>query len=469
MNRRAYKALLLLTAVVCISAAGVMQHLLNGQRKALGITGREPLKNAPPVLALTTQVLGGFRGLIANALWLRATDMQDEGKYFEMVQLADWITKLEPHFVQVWLVQAWNMAYNISVKFSDHADRWRWVRSGIELLRDEGLRYNPNEPLIYRELAWFFQHKMGQNLDDAHVYYKGVWAQEMMEVFGGERPNFERLITPQTPDERRRAELLRDKYKMDASVMRDIDQRYGPLDWRLPEAHAMYWATVGLQHSKKEELIVLRRVIYQSMNLAFQRGRLVLSTNAPPRLVPNLEIIDKANQAFLDQIADDVEKRDAIKRAHKNFLKDVPYQLFIRNRTRDGEQWLRYLREQYPDAVTNNISLAEYAINRATENVKEQSQVKVVSLIEAFVAQFYFAALEDKPEEANEYILRATELWNAYSQKTKGDQRLAILPIEEMKKLVVQDMLDPERGLPREGRDRLRTMLRMPPEAAPTP
>ena len=81
------------------------------------------------MLAFTTVALGGFRGLISNALWIRANDLQDEDKFFEMAQLADWITKLEPHFVQVWLVQAWNMAYNISVKFKDYPDRWRWVRT----------------------------------------------------------------------------------------------------------------------------------------------------------------------------------------------------------------------------------------------------------------------------------------------------------------------------------------------------
>jgi len=52
---------------------------------------------------------------------MRATDLQDEDKFFEMAQLAEWITKLEPHFVHVWLVQAWNMAYNISVKFKESA------------------------------------------------------------------------------------------------------------------------------------------------------------------------------------------------------------------------------------------------------------------------------------------------------------------------------------------------------------
>ena len=63
-----------------------------------------------------------------------------------MVQLADWITKLQPHFVTVWVHQAWNMAYNISIKFTDPADRWNWVRRGIELLRDEGCAITPTSP-----------------------------------------------------------------------------------------------------------------------------------------------------------------------------------------------------------------------------------------------------------------------------------------------------------------------------------
>ena len=104
------------------------------------------------MLAFTTVALGGFRGLISNLLWIRANDLQIDDKFFEAAQLADWITDLEPHFAQVWAFQAWNMAYNISVKFKenapgDYSDRWRWVQRGIELLRDEGLRYNPDERL----------------------------------------------------------------------------------------------------------------------------------------------------------------------------------------------------------------------------------------------------------------------------------------------------------------------------------
>ena len=144
----------------------------------------QPLENAPPVLAFTTVALGGFHGLISNMLWIRAGDLQEQDKFFEIAQLADWITKLEPQYVHVWLVQAWNMAYNISVKFTDFGDRWRWVQRGIELLRDQALPANQNAVLIYRELAWFFQHKMGANLDDANMYYKQQWANEMAQAFG---------------------------------------------------------------------------------------------------------------------------------------------------------------------------------------------------------------------------------------------------------------------------------------------
>src|SRR5471030_3289820 len=114
MPAKLYKALLAGIAVILLVGVSLAQRELTVERDELGLTRYTELKGAPPVLALTTVALGGFRGLISNALWIRASDLQDQDKYFEMVQLADWITKLEPHFSQVWTVQAWNMAYNIS-------------------------------------------------------------------------------------------------------------------------------------------------------------------------------------------------------------------------------------------------------------------------------------------------------------------------------------------------------------------
>lgn len=471
MKSRAYKALLLATAAGSLAINGCLQPLLNRERLELGITRIEPLENAPPVLALTTQVLGGFRGLIANALWIRANQLQLDGKYFEMVQLADWITKLEPHIVQVWLVQSWNASFNISVKFSDYPDRWRWVQRGMELLRDEALRYNPDQPLVYAELAWLFQFKMGQNLDDAHLYYKGAWAAEMMKLFGGARPDFDRFEKPKTPEEQERARLLRQKYKMDPAEMRSVDEHYGPLDWRLPEAHAIYWASVGLEHSRKDEDVRrLRSAIYQSMNLSFQRGRLVLNSNGPPRLLPNLAIVSKVNKSYEEQIAVNPPNITSVQRAYRNFLRDVPYEFFILNRIKEGEQWLRYAREKFPDAVPPGMSLAEYAIDRATENVREKSQVRITQLVQAFVAQSYLAIIEDNPDDANQYMLRAEELWNAYMKRPGIGERTALPPLVEIKRVVRDDMLSPESSFSPEQKARLRTVVGGPAQApAPAP
>ncbi len=472
MNSRAKKILLLATAAALLTANGFLLPVLNRERAALGITRIEPLENAPPMLAFTTQVLGGFRGLIANALWIRTTQLQDEGKYFEMVQLADWITKLEPHIITVWQVQSWNMAFNVSVKFSDYSDRWRWVQRGIELLRDEALRYNPDQPLLYADLGWLFQFKMGQNLDDAHFYYKMAWAIEMMNVFGGERPDFEKLIKPQTPDEKERAILLQQKYKMDAGWMRTLNERYGPLDWRLPEAHAIYWASIGMDRSKKDEDVRrLRQGIYQSMQLSFQRGRLILSTNAPPRLLPNLEIAPKVNLAYEEQLANSPDfLTNNMNRAYRNFLRDVPYQFFLVNRGREAEEWLRYLRQKFPQDLPADVTLAEFAITRATENAEGQSQIKVNGLIQGFIARAYFAYSEDNADEFNTYMQRAEELWNAYMTRSRGAQRTELIPLPNLKRIVLDDLLNPKSGLSQGQRDRLQQLspeAPVPPVPAP--
>src|SRR5580698_9383107 len=313
MNSRVKKILSLLLVAVLLVACGQVQKTLNRDRDALGLTISEPLQDAPPVLAFCTQVLGGFRGLISNFLWMRANDLQINDQFFEAAQLANWITDLEPHFTQVWVYEGWNMAYNISVKFKDPSDRWRWVQNGIDLLRDRGLRYNPDDLLIYRELAWFYQHKMGANLDDANVYYKTQWAQEMTPFFGPNGTNFDDLLNPRTAEERTNVYILETKYKIDPVFAQKVNTDWGPLDWRLPEAHAIYWAALGLEKAKEhpekvqaDDLITLRRVVYQSEQQAFRHGRIISNPfTHGVELAPNLDLVSKANDSYLEMMKDD--------------------------------------------------------------------------------------------------------------------------------------------------------------------
>jgi len=488
------RILLLLLAAALLAGAGWTQRLINHDRDLLGLTQVQPLENAPPVLAFTTVALGGFRGLISNALWMRATDLQDQDKFFEMAQLADWITKLEPHFVHVWLVQAWNMAYNISVKFKETSpgqfpDRWRWVKAGIELLRDDGLRFNPNETLLYRELGWFFQHKLGHNLDDASSYYKQQWADEMARVFDKKTPNLDELIHPQTAEAQAQAKLLRETYKMDPEFMKTVDEQYGPLEWRLPEAHAVYWGALGLQKArenptriKEDDLITLRRVIYQSMLLSFHRGRLILNPFAQAyEFGPNLAIIPKVNFAYEQAAEEDKQNREHIKKAHRNFLRDAVYFLYTYNRLADAAHWYKYLSTQYPnkpllegkpDSLPATLTLDQYAVARVQEDVSDSGgRDRTQGIVEGLLVSSYrsLALGEDGP--AAGFRLLAQRVWEAY-QSQMPKQRLAAIglrPFAETDQEIRKLMLDPQGGEPAEVRAVLRSKLGEPPETNAVP
>ena len=471
LKERFYKPVLVVVLIASLVAVSFTQKKLNVARASLGLTRGDPLENAPPILAFTTVALGGFRGLIANILWIRASDLQEDGKYFEMVTLAGWITKLQPRIPTVWYHQAWNMAYNISIKFQDPRDRWQWVRRGIELLRDEGLRYNPQETLLYRELAWFFQHKMGHNLDDGHLYFKQVWADSMYQVLGSGKVNFDDLINPKTDEQRKRAQALREVYKLDPRKMKEFDERFGPLEWRLPEAHSVYWAALGLENSKPEELMTLRRSIYQSMQLSFQRGRLIENRfDRTFEFGPNLEIIPKVSASYEQMQKDEPTQADHIGTGHKNFLKDAVYFLYTHNRQKEAMAWMKYLKEKYPTALPPNTDLDSYAVERVTEVASETSVDRTKAVLQGLISQsFYYLGLGDDDQSLG-YDRLAQKVWARFQVKiATSTNRISLPAMPVLKQDVLQRMLDPERGVNPLLAAQLRTALNLPAPATNAP
>jgi hypothetical protein len=176
----------IVVAVVLLITAGMRLDYINSQRQQMKLIINEPLENAPPSLAFATVAMGAFRGLVVDVLWMRADKLKEQGQFFDAKQLAEWITTLQPRFASVWEFQAWNMAYNISVAMpaTQPDQRWRWVKNGYELLRDQGIPLNPKSIELYRELGRIFQHKIGGVTDDAHKYYKLQLALAMEPLLG---------------------------------------------------------------------------------------------------------------------------------------------------------------------------------------------------------------------------------------------------------------------------------------------
>lgn len=234
-----------IAAFLLLALAGTLNRHLLQQRAAAHLTQAPPTQNMPPAVAFTTIALGGFRGILADVLWMRAGSLQDEGRYFELVQLADWIVKLQPRSPSIWAYHAWNMAYNLSALMPTPEEKWRWVHHGLRLLSDEGLRFNPGSARLYQELAWLFLHKLGTDYDTAAAFYRQQWA----------------------------AEVDAARALLDPDQMRRIETEFGPLDWHTPQAHAIYWASAGLTFARTDfEDLALRRLIYQALLQRIQLG-----------------------------------------------------------------------------------------------------------------------------------------------------------------------------------------------------
>jgi len=173
-----------LLAVACLAGASTLSPHITEQRTELQLSHElEGMGDAPWYVKIVTR-MGSLRGLAINYLWQHAERQKQEGRLFDSNTTAQWITRLQPRFPQVWSFHAWNMAYNISVTTDTQDERWDWVSKGISLLRDEGIPYNPKAIRLYRELSWIFAHKIGRYTDDKHWYYKLRMAEEWHGVLG---------------------------------------------------------------------------------------------------------------------------------------------------------------------------------------------------------------------------------------------------------------------------------------------
>lgn len=185
MNARAIQVIALIVAAGLIFAATRFSGPINAGRAKLNTMGVQSVEEStPPEYAFAIQAFGAFRGILTNLAFIRAENYKDEGRYYDAMQLASWICKLQPRFPTVWSFNSWNMAWNISVTTHTPEERWNWVYSGARLIRDEGLKYNPRAINLYKQLAWIFVNKMSETTDEYHLFYKRNWAWRMHLVLG---------------------------------------------------------------------------------------------------------------------------------------------------------------------------------------------------------------------------------------------------------------------------------------------
>src|SRR5439155_20915655 len=74
--------------------------------------------------------LTGSRGLVVTYLWYQADLKKTRHEWNELELLVKSIITLQPHFINPWIFQSWNLAYNVSAESDRIRDKYFYISRG---------------------------------------------------------------------------------------------------------------------------------------------------------------------------------------------------------------------------------------------------------------------------------------------------------------------------------------------------
>jgi hypothetical protein len=147
-------------ALCAMLASTVLQRNVEKRRVEEHLTWSDPQSKDP--LETSLMVLGSFRGLMADVLWVRASRLQESSRYYELKLLCELIQRLQPNFISVYAFQAHNMTYNLAGRALNADDQWYWTQSGLAIL-ERGLERNKHHYGLWFELGWQYLDRINDN------------------------------------------------------------------------------------------------------------------------------------------------------------------------------------------------------------------------------------------------------------------------------------------------------------------
>ena len=157
------------------SGLGKLGHL----RQDYGL-GEATLGDVDPSSSAMNLVLLGLRGPAASLLHLKAIEYQEHKQWAKLRTTVDSIILLQPHYVQIWKFQGWNLAYNVSREWDRVDDRFYWVKEGIKFLR-RGAAINDTIPILEHNVGDVIEKKMG--ISDEKKFFREFFVHDPDEKF----------------------------------------------------------------------------------------------------------------------------------------------------------------------------------------------------------------------------------------------------------------------------------------------
>ncbi len=470
-NTRFIQFIFLALAVAIFVLIGRFLPQLAQQRTTAQLTSRETLAGVPPAYALADGLLGGFRGFLISSLWMRAQEKKQKGQYYEMVDIYRIITTLEPNYPASWANMAWDLSYNVAAEFEeDPNERLFWVFRGIHMLRDQAIRNNPRAPRLYYELSWIFYNKSTNSVDPAFPLYRRYLATQVSRVLlgPGHREELqmiidannkyasEKVFLDQPPVKAFEQELkkydfsllrdairitalkpkeldellsnktnldilneakliamykgLRDNFNMDPQVMLALNERFGDIDWRLPQAHSLYWAWLGQKFKLIEDPnytnLRYERIVYFSLIQLAHKGTGIITKDGFVIAPPNPEMLDKTIDYIDDLIQRQGQKGVAtgVKAGFENFLRVTVFNYYFEDDKINAERMrLRLIKfSNEPNKWGKNLS--QFMQEQLPDFIDGMMPDRAMMLLVSFCNRAYWYLANGRLDKYNEQM-----------------------------------------------------------------
>jgi len=418
----------------------------------------EQIDDAPPELNVALG-MGVFRSVIIDFLWMRASKLQREKRFYEIVQLYDLIGKLQPYNAKVWAYSAWNMSYNISVSFPPGEERWRWVQNGLERLTGPGLRYNPENLAIYKEIAWIFTHKIGGNTDDSHLLYKTKICEWVQDIAGSDQLSAKQVIADYESNDPVRKERAIEIEKrlfyelgLELGFMAKLEDHplLGPLDWRNPKTLAIYWAQRGLLLGNYGSRSVdLQRLTYQAQQHMLRQGTTVYlpsSKEAPSGVVvwPDYRHAKPIHRYFQHQLK--VFKKEkavdtGVKSAYRHFMVEAVRILILSGQEKLAETIFQEAKISLPENFTENS--ARHLMNLTIdEQITSLGPEQFSAMVSSTLMRHYWWLAQGDSKRSQSLLVHSTQIWNKSMEKNSTQLRKINRSFKELKESVLKDIIN---------------------------
>ncbi|PCJ58814.1 MAG: hypothetical protein COA79_12145 [Planctomycetota bacterium] len=436
-----------------------------------------------PEIVIANKMMGGFKGVIILLLWLRAINLEEDGKYFELIQLFDLIGKLENRIGSVWTYAAWNMSYNIAKEMPYTKSKWKWIKAGIGLIKDKGLIYCARDSKLYEQLAWLYYNKIGGISDTNSPLYREYFAKEMHYIFG-ESPEFNEMLavekklenilinetakeiyqiyfsnendrniyfkiiaTELDPDEKfirfeekfgespelkklvlyYRRKMIQD-YRISIPIILKMEKTYGQLDWRSSYSHGLYWTIYSKEEIYNDHISLDRMEMY-NLKTMYDYGYIYQFTNKDGTISfhfgPDLDRAKMVHQRyifFMNKYPKNM-KSQTFYSAHHFFIQNVVSELLVRGDREQAEEFFNagkpYFNMESTPEKFNDYVLKTWKISLKDQKLEERIAFVYASITRYYIDKFVHQKYKSKQNKLQKFIIKN---YKKFKEKEKEGQ-----------------------------------------------